>query len=471
MAIRNYIGEWNVPQAADPLQQFTKAQQVRNLIQQGRQESQQIEINDQRLVQQRTAAEKAKRIEDDTRKFGEVYLSAKGNPDETIRMASEAGIDPGIIQGFQKHNADLVEKQAQTAAHELPAKKMRLEQAQGMLMQVESMPPEALVQSWPMLYQKALTLDPDAAKYLSPMQPPSPAQFAMLNAAVSTQGYQIAKAEEIRKNADDARKAAVEGRAAQQFAVEQPVRAAVAGATLADPAKLTPAQRSTVNVAEANTTAANTRHAQTLGEQRRHNLETELRLRIATNPDDKPLSVTEAQALGVPVGTTHKQAAGMVPTKAPTAAQNTIATYAARIKNAGADLDRLTPEYGLLARGRDAITPEILNTAVGKSYDRARRDIINAILRRESGAVISDSEFENAYAQYIPVAGDTADRIAEKKRNREIALGSYIKAAGAAYEDPEALVNRAQSGPGGGGQAGGGAKPVRKWNPATRKLE
>jgi hypothetical protein len=186
--------------------------------------------------------------------------------------------------------------------------------------------------------------------------------------------------------------------------------------------------------------------------------------------DDKPLTVNEAQLLGVPVGTSRMAVAGMTPKKAPTAAQGTIAGYAARIKSAGADLDRLSPEYGLMARGRDAITPDILNSDIGKSFDRAQRDVVNAILRRESGAVISDSEFANAKKQYIPVAGDSPQRIAEKKRNRDIVLGSYIKAAGAAYEDPQALVDRAQTAPGGGGQSGAD-KPVRKWNPSTGKLE
>ncbi|MCI5040024.1 MAG: hypothetical protein MRY81_10100 [Donghicola eburneus] len=55
-------------------------------------------------------------------------------------------------------------------------------------------------------------------------------------------------------------------------------------------------------------------------------------------------------------------------------------------------------------------------------FDQARRDFVNAILRRESGAVISDQEFDNADKQYFPVPGDSAEVIAQKRRNRETAV-------------------------------------------------
>lgn len=65
-------------------------------------------------------------------------------------------------------------------------------------------------------------------------------------------------------------------------------------------------------------------------------------------------------------------------------------------------------------------------------YDQARRDFINATLRRESGAVISDAEFANAEQQYFPQPGDSPEVIAQKRRNRERAI----------------LAMRAGSGPG-----------------------
>jgi len=64
----------------------------------------------------------------------------------------------------------------------------------------------------------------------------------------------------------------------------------------------------------------------------------------------------------------------------------------------------------------NAISPENQ-----QRLDQAKRDFINAVLRRESGAVISDSEFANAEKQYFPQIGDSAGVIAQKKKNREVA--------------------------------------------------
>jgi hypothetical protein len=51
-----------------------------------------------------------------------------------------------------------------------------------------------------------------------------------------------------------------------------------------------------------------------------------------------------------------------------------------------------------------------------QKFDQAKRDFVNAVLRRESGAAISQSEFDNANKQYFPQPGDTPERIAEKRK-------------------------------------------------------
>ena len=54
--------------------------------------------------------------------------------------------------------------------------------------------------------------------------------------------------------------------------------------------------------------------------------------------------------------------------------------------------------------------------------DQAKRDFINATLRRESGAVISPAEFENGDKQYFPQIGDSRLVKEQKARNRRIAI-------------------------------------------------
>ena len=60
----------------------------------------------------------------------------------------------------------------------------------------------------------------------------------------------------------------------------------------------------------------------------------------------------------------------------------------------------------------------ILASPEYRRYDQFKRDFINAQLRRESGAVISEAEFANADIQYFPVVGDDVDTIKQKRDNR-----------------------------------------------------
>ena len=61
-----------------------------------------------------------------------------------------------------------------------------------------------------------------------------------------------------------------------------------------------------------------------------------------------------------------------------------------------------------------------------QQVDQAQRDFINATLRRESGAAISPSEFDNARKQYFVQIGDSPEVIAQKKANRELAMRGIL---------------------------------------------
>lgn len=61
-----------------------------------------------------------------------------------------------------------------------------------------------------------------------------------------------------------------------------------------------------------------------------------------------------------------------------------------------------------------------------QSLDQAKRDFVNAVLRRESGAAIADSEFANADKQYFPQIGDGPKVIAQKARNRKLAIDGVL---------------------------------------------
>lgn len=95
-----------------------------------------------------------------------------------------------------------------------------------------------------------------------------------------------------------------------------------------------------------------------------------------------------------------------------------------------------------------------------QQLDQAKRDFINAALRRESGAAIAESEFDNAEKQYFPQIGDSDATKAQKATNRAIAV------RGMQAEIPKAqrgLVNDVINGGTGGASpapAAGGPKTV-----------
>ncbi len=75
------------------------------------------------------------------------------------------------------------------------------------------------------------------------------------------------------------------------------------------------------------------------------------------------------------------------------------------------------------------IAPNFLKTSDRQQFEQAQRNFINAVLRQESWAVISDEEFDNAKKQYFPSAWDTEDTINQKRKNRETSIFNMLKSA------------------------------------------
>ena len=71
----------------------------------------------------------------------------------------------------------------------------------------------------------------------------------------------------------------------------------------------------------------------------------------------------------------------------------------------------------------------VVTAMAGESQQKlgqAKRDFLNAVLRRESGAVIGQSEFESGDKQYFPQVGDTKGVIEQKARNRDLAIQGIL---------------------------------------------
>lgn len=75
---------------------------------------------------------------------------------------------------------------------------------------------------------------------------------------------------------------------------------------------------------------------------------------------------------------------------------------------------------------------DALKSGDALSQEQAERNFVNAVLRRESGAAISPTEFKSAEKQYFPRAGDTSKVLAQKAANRKQVVEGMKSAAGPA---------------------------------------
>lgn len=122
----------------------------------------------------------------------------------------------------------------------------------------------------------------------------------------------------------------------------------------------------------------------------------------------------------------------------PTQAQETTGLYAKRMEQSNKVFDVLGDKLSHLGAGAQVQQwmPGFMNflkSSDFQSYEQAQRNFLNAVLRRESGAVISPTEFSEGRAQYFPQPGDKPEVIAQKKANRDVVIRSFIQGARKAY--------------------------------------
>ncbi len=163
---------------------------------------------------------------------------------------------------------------------------------------------------------------------------------------------------------------------------------------------------------------------------------------------------------GQPAPAPNYTESGYAPPERLTEGQAQAATYADRMQAANQMIESHAESGMDRANRAAAAIPGLGNSLVSSGYqqfDQASRDFINSILRRESGAVISDAEFDNARQQYLPQPGDGPEVLAQKAANRRIALEGMRRSSGSA----------GQSAP----QQPPAARVTHRFNPQTGRVE
>ena len=97
-------------------------------------------------------------------------------------------------------------------------------------------------------------------------------------------------------------------------------------------------------------------------------------------------------------------------------------------------------DNGYVPNARDVTAdglPEFLGTTLlspeGRRFYSSSRNFIAAVLRKESGAAISDGEYVNGLKQYFPQVGDDPEVISDKEALRSAAIKGMYRESGDAF--------------------------------------
>lgn len=102
--------------------------------------------------------------------------------------------------------------------------------------------------------------------------------------------------------------------------------------------------------------------------------------------------------------------------------------FGSRMQASGEILDRLAAggTTTSVPGSRDSNIINALTSDDQQQLNQAKRDFVNAVLRRESGAAISEGEFQNAEKQYFPQIGSKPGEVEQKRANRELAMRGIL---------------------------------------------
>jgi hypothetical protein len=158
---------------------------------------------------------------------------------------------------------------------------------------------------------------------------------------------------------------------------------------------------------------------------------------VARQPSTGPLVQIQGPN-GETIWATREEALHQPAMRPVTQGERQTVAYYNRAKDANetaAQLDPVIAKMGLVAQGRLQYAPNWAQSAENQAYRQAQRAFTEARLRKESGAAINPTEYENDAKTYFAQPGDAPETIALKVKKREVLLRGLAFAAGKAYEE------------------------------------
>ena len=118
---------------------------------------------------------------------------------------------------------------------------------------------------------------------------------------------------------------------------------------------------------------------------------------------------------------------GTLSGKPQNATQSAANSYANRLNES----DVIIGSIGSKFTGKLSQLPTLnfLKSSERQSYEQAQKNFVTAVLRRESGASISPSEFKTAKEVYFPMPGDTPEVVAQKAITRNTVINNFYREA------------------------------------------
>jgi hypothetical protein len=132
------------------------------------------------------------------------------------------------------------------------------------------------------------------------------------------------------------------------------------------------------------------------------------------------------------------------PAKPVTGAERQTLAFYNRMKDAlaniesgdqGQTLEDLIASQGTLGQIQGQFAPNMLQNTNQQKYRQSQRAYTEARLRKESGAAIPESEFQNDARTYFVQPGDAPDVVKQKRLSRKTVLEGLRNASGRAYQE------------------------------------
>ena len=183
---------------------------------------------------------------------------------------------------------------------------------------------------------------------------------------------------------------------------------------------------------------------------------------LVSGPDGKPFSKPGSGAGAKAM--TEGQAKANLFGQRMVGSNQILDDMAARGVSMPSQIKRGADAVPLIGTGLGMIANKIAASPEQQQVEQAQRDFVNAVLRRESGAVISDGEFANAAQQYFPRPGDAPAVIDQKRRNRQRATELMLMEVPDATRARSAIPQPAQPQGGDGYTGSWGAPPGQPRN-------